>query len=216
MDVKLPLGLFIGITGVSGSGKSSFVTDVLWTILAKELNRAKTKPGKHQLITGTEFLDKAIAIDQSPIGYTPRSVPATYTKLLDHIRDFFATLPLAKARGFKKGRFSFNTKQGRCEACKGLGYNRIEMQFLPNVEVECEVCQGKRFSAETLEIKYRDNNIFQVLDMTVNKSIEFFKDHPKISNILQTLKDVGLGYIKLGQSSTTLSGGEAQRVKISR
>jgi len=216
IDVELPLGLFIGITGVSGSGKSSFVTDVLWTTLAKELNRAKTKPGKHQLITGTEFLDKAIAINQSPIGYTPRSVPATYTKLLDHIRDFFATLPLAKARGFKKGRFSFNTKQGRCEACKGLGYNRIEMQFLPNVEVECEICRGKRFSIETLEIKYRENNIFQVLDMTVNESIVFFKDHPKISNILQTLKDVGLGYIKLGQSSTTLSGGEAQRIKISR
>ena len=216
IDVELPLGLFICVTGVSGSGKSSLVTDVLWTSLARELNRAKTKPGKHEEILGMEYLDKVISIDQSPIGYTPRSVPATYTKLLDHIRDFFASLPLSKARGYKKGRFSFNTKFGRCEACKGLGYNRIEMQFLPNVEVECEVCRGKRFGVETLEIRYKGKNIFEVLDMTVYESIEFFKDHPKIVNVLHTLRDVGLGYIKLGQSSTTLSGGEAQRVKISR
>lgn len=216
IDVEFPLGLFICITGVSGSGKSSLITDVLWTSLARELNRAKTKPGKHKEILGIENLDKVISIDQSPIGYTPRSVPATYTKLLDHIRDFFASLPLSKARGFKKGRFSFNTKQGRCEACKGLGYNRIEMQFLPNVEVECEVCRGKRFGAETLEIRYKEKNIFEVLDMTVIQALDFFKDHPKINQILGTLNDVGLGYIKLGQSSTTLSGGEAQRVKISR
>ncbi|MFW9922011.1 MAG: excinuclease ABC subunit UvrA [Candidatus Thorarchaeota archaeon] len=216
VNVDFPLGLFIAVTGVSGSGKSSLITDVLWTTLAKELNRAGTKPGKHREIKGIEFLDKVISIDQSPIGYTPRSVPATYTKLLDHIRDFFALLPLSKARGYKKGRFSFNTKQGRCEACKGLGYNRIEMQFLPNVEVECEVCRGKRFSAETLETSFKDKNIFQVLDMTVDQALEFFKDHPKITQILQTLQDVGLGYIKLGQSSTTLSGGEAQRIKISR
>ncbi|NHJ86563.1 MAG: excinuclease ABC subunit UvrA [Asgard group archaeon] len=216
IDVEFPLGTFICVTGVSGSGKSSLVTDVVWTSLAKELNRAKTKPGRHQLITGTEFLDKVIAIDQSPIGYTPRSVPATYTKVLDQIRDFFASLPISKARGFKKGRFSFNTKQGRCEACNGLGYNRIEMQFLPDVEVECEICRGKRFSGETLEVKYKDLNIFNVLDKTVDEALVFFSEHPKIANVLQTLQDVGLGYIKLGQSSTTLSGGEAQRIKISR
>ncbi|NHK31397.1 MAG: excinuclease ABC subunit UvrA [Asgard group archaeon] len=216
IDVEFPLGLFICVTGVSGSGKSSLVSEILWKTLARNLNRAKTKPGKHDKILGEEFLDKVIEIDQSPIGYTPRSVPATYTKVLDHIRDLYSILPISKARGFKKGRFSFNTKQGRCSSCNGLGYNRIEMQFLPNLEVECEICLGKRFSAETLEIRYRDKNIFQVLDLTVNKALEFFKDHPKIAKILQTMQDVGLGYIKLGQSSTTLSGGEAQRIKISR
>jgi excinuclease ABC subunit A len=216
IDVNFPLGLFICVTGVSGSGKSSLVTEVVWTTLARELNRAKVKPGKHQQIVGLEFLDKVIAIDQSPIGYTPRSVPATYTKVLDHIRNFYASLPISKARGFKKGRFSFNTKAGRCQACKGLGYNKIEMQFLPDVEVECEICNGKRFSDETLEVKYKGKNIFHVFDMTVNEALEFFSEHPKITKILQTLSDVGLGYIKLGQSSTTLSGGEAQRIKISR
>ncbi|MBD3189843.1 MAG: excinuclease ABC subunit UvrA [Candidatus Heimdallarchaeota archaeon] len=216
IDVEFPLGLFICVTGVSGSGKSSLVTEVLWTTLAKELNRAKTKPGKHELIVGTELLDKVIAIDQTPIGYTPRSVPATYTKVFDHIRVFFASLPISRARGYKKGRFSFNTKAGQCKACKGLGYNKIEMQFLPDVEVECEVCGGKRYSPETLEIKYQGNNIAQVLDMTVDEAVEFFQDHPKIVRILQTLQDVGLGYLKLGQPSPTLSGGEAQRVKISR
>jgi excinuclease ABC subunit A len=216
IDVEFPLGLFNCVTGVSGSGKSSLVSEILWKTLARNLNRAKTKPGKHDKILGEEHLDKVIEIDQSPIGYTPRSVPATYTKVLDHIRDLYSILPISKARGFKKGRFSFNTKQGRCSSCNGLGYNRIEMQFLPNLEVECEVCLGKRFSAETLEIRYRDKNIFQVLDLTVNKALEFFKDHPKIAKILKTMQDVGLGYIKLGQSSTTLSGGEAQRIKISR
>ncbi len=216
IDVEFPLGLFICVTGVSGSGKSSLVSDVMWKTLARTLNRAKTKPGKHVGMEGTEHLDKVIEIDQSPIGYTPRSVPATYTKVLDHIRDFYSALPISKARGFKKGRFSFNTKLGRCSACNGLGYNRIEMQFLPNIEVECEICLGKRYSAETLEIKYHDKSIHQVLDMTVNNALEFFKDHPKISTILKTMQEVGLGYIKLGQSSTTLSGGEAQRIKISR
>ncbi|MCF2142362.1 MAG: excinuclease ABC subunit UvrA [Candidatus Heimdallarchaeota archaeon] len=216
IDVTFPLGVFICVTGVSGSGKSSLVTDILWKALARQLNRAKTKPGKHEKILGAELLDKVIEIDQSPIGYTPRSVPATYTKVLDHIRDFYASLPISKARGFKKGRFSFNTKEGRCAACKGLGYNKIEMQFLPNLEVECEVCRGKRFSAETLEVTYRNKNIAQILDMSVNEALAFFKDHPKITKILQTMQDVGLGYIKLGQSSTTLSGGEAQRIKISR
>ncbi|NHJ38515.1 MAG: excinuclease ABC subunit UvrA [Asgard group archaeon] len=216
IDVEFPLGLFICVTGVSGSGKSSLISEILWKTLARNLNRAKTKPGKHKEIIGEEFLDKVIEIDQSPIGYTPRSVPATYSKVLDHIRDLYSLLPMAKARGFKKGRFSFNTKQGRCSACNGLGYNRIEMQFLPDLEVECEVCLGKRFSAETLEIRYHDKNIYQVLDMTVNKALEFFENHPKITKILLTMQDVGLGYIKLGQSSTTLSGGEAQRIKISR
>ncbi len=216
IEVEFPLGLFICITGVSGSGKSTLVSEILWKALARELNRAKTRPGKHTKILGVEHLDKVIEIDQSPIGYTPRSVPATYTKVLDLIRDFYATLPIAKARGFQKGRFSFNTKQGRCTACNGLGYNKIEMQFLPDIEVECEICEGKRFSAETLEIKYRDKNIFQVLDMTVNEALEFFKEHPKIATILQTMQDIGLDYVKLGQSSTTLSGGEAQRIKISR
>ncbi|HUT82221.1 MAG TPA: excinuclease ABC subunit UvrA [Candidatus Bathyarchaeia archaeon] len=216
IEVEFPLGLFICITGVSGSGKSTLVSEILWKALARVLNRAKTRPGKHTEILGIEHLDKVIEIDQSPIGYTPRSVPATYTKVLDLIRDFYATIPIAKARGFQKGRFSFNTKQGRCTACNGLGYNKIEMQFLPDIEVECEVCESKRFSAETLEIKYRDKNIYQVLDMTVNEALEFFKEHPKIATILQTMQDIGLDYVKLGQSSTTLSGGEAQRIKISR
>jgi len=216
IDVQFPLGLFICVTGVSGSGKSSLITEILWKALAKELNKARTKAGKYDEIVGSGFLDKVIEIDQSPIGTTPRSVPATYTKVLDHIRDFYASLPIAKARGFKKGRFSFNTKEGRCSACNGLGYNKIEMQFLPDLEVECEVCLGKRFSAETLEVKYRNKNIAQILKMSVNEALTFFKDHPKITRILQTMQDVGLGYVKLGQSSTTLSGGEAQRIKISR
>jgi excinuclease ABC subunit A len=216
INVNFPLELFICVTGVSGSGKSSLVSDIIWPALARKLNRAETKPGKYESISGLKHLDKVIEIDQKPIGYTPRSVPATYSKVLDHIRDFYASLPISQARGYKKGRFSFNTKAGRCPECKGLGYKRIEMQFLPSMDVECEVCEGRRFGEATLEIKYHGKNIADVLDMTITEANVFFKDHPKILNILQTLEDVGLGYLKLGQPSPTLSGGEAQRVKIAR
>ena len=214
VDVKVPLGVFTCVTGVSGSGKSSLVNEILYKRLAKELNRARTIAGKHKSIEGMEQLDKIIAIDQSPIGRSPRSNPATYTGVFDQIRDLFAATSDAKAKGYKKGRFSFNVKGGRCEACAGDGIIKIEMHFLPDVYVPCEVCQGKRYNRETLDVKYKGKNIFDVLDMTVEEAVEFFKNVPSISRKIQTLADVGLSYIKLGQPSTTLSGGEAQRIKL--
>ena len=214
VDVKVPLGVFTCVTGVSGSGKSSLVNEILYKRLAKELNRARTIAGKHKAIEGIEQLDKIIAIDQSPIGRSPRSNPATYTGVFDQIRDLFAATSDAKAKGYKKGRFSFNVKGGRCEACAGDGIIKIEMHFLPDVYVPCEVCQGKRYNRETLDVKYKGKNIFDVLDMTVEEAVEFFKNVPSISRKIQTLADVGLSYIKLGQPSTTLSGGEAQRIKL--
>lgn len=214
IDVKLPLGVFTCVTGVSGSGKSSLVNEILYKRLAKELNRARTIAGAHKSIEGIQQLDKVIAIDQSPIGRSPRSNPATYTGVFDQIRDLFAATSDAKAKGYKKGRFSFNVKGGRCEACAGDGIIKIEMHFLPDVYVPCEVCQGKRYNRETLDVKYKGKNIFDVLDMTVEEAVEFFKNVPSISRKIQTLADVGLSYIKLGQPSTTLSGGEAQRIKL--
>lgn len=214
IDVDFPLGVLTCVTGVSGSGKSSLVNEILYKVLAKELNRAKTKPGKFKDIEGIEQLDKVIQIDQSPIGRTPRSNPATYTKVFDSIRDLFASTNEAKMRGYKKGRFSFNVKGGRCEACKGDGTVKVEMHFLPDIYVPCEVCHGKRYNRETLQVKYKGKNIYDVLDMTVEEGVEFFKNIPSIANKLQTLNDVGLGYIKIGQPSTELSGGEAQRVKL--
>lgn len=214
VDVKFPVGLFNVVTGVSGSGKSSLVNEILYKSLAKNLNHAKMRPGAHKEINGLEHLDKVIAIDQSPIGRTPRSNPATYTGVFDSIRDIFAMTNEAKMRGYQKGRFSFNVKGGRCEACSGDGILKVEMHFLPDVYVPCEVCKGKRYNRETLQVKYKDKNISDVLEMTVEESLEFFENIPRIKNKLQTLNDVGLGYIKLGQSSTELSGGEAQRVKL--
>ena len=214
VDVKIPLGVFTCVTGVSGSGKSSLVNEILYKRLAKELNRARTIAGKHKSVEGLEQLDKVIDIDQSPIGRSPRSNPATYTGVFDQIRDLFAATPDAKAKGYKKGRFSFNVKGGRCEACAGDGIIKIEMHFLPDVYVPCEVCQGKRYNRETLDVRYKGKNIFDVLDMTVEEAVEFFKNVPSISRKIQTLADVGLSYIKLGQPSTTLSGGEAQRIKL--
>ena len=214
VDVKFPLGVLTCVTGVSGSGKSSLVNEILYKSLAKKLNRARTIPGKHRLVEGMEQLDKVICIDQSPIGRTPRSNPATYTGVFDMIRDLFASTPDAKAKGYKKGRFSFNVKGGRCEACSGDGILKIEMHFLPDVYVPCEVCQGKRYNRETLEVKYKDKNIYDVLDMTVEEALSFFEHVPFIRRKIETLYDVGLSYIKLGQPSTTLSGGEAQRIKL--
>ena len=214
IDVSFPLGTFICVTGVSGSGKSSLVNSILHQVLAERLNGAITYPGKYRKIEGSEFLDKIIAIDQSPIGRTPRSNPATYTGLFTEIRDLFAQTPDAKARGYKSGRFSFNVRGGRCEACEGDGLKRIEMHFLPDVYVKCDVCHGKRYNRETLEVKFKGKNIYDVLEMTVEEGVEFFDGIPSIRNKLKTLLDVGLGYIKIGQSSTTLSGGEAQRVKL--
>ncbi len=214
ISVKFPIGVFTCVTGVSGSGKSSLVNEILYKKLACVLNRARIKPGKHKDIEGTEQLDKIINIDQSPIGRTPRSNPATYTGVFDHIRELFAMTKDAKARGYDKGRFSFNKKGGRCEACAGDGILKIEMQFLPDVYVPCEVCHGKRYNRETLEVKYKGKNIFEVLDMNVDEACEFFESVPSIRRKIETLRDVGLSYIKLGQPSTTLSGGEAQRVKL--
>ncbi len=214
IDVEFPLGVMTCVTGVSGSGKSSLVNEILYKKLAKELNRARTIPGKHKRIEGIEQLDKVIDIDQSPIGRTPRSNPATYTGVFDLIRDLFASTPDAKARGYKKGRFSFNVKGGRCEACSGDGILKIEMHFLPDVYVPCEVCGGKRYNRETLEVKYKGKNIYDVLNMTVEEAVTFFENVPSIRRKMETLNDVGLSYIRLGQPSTELSGGEAQRIKL--
>ena len=214
VNVDIPLGVFTCVTGVSGSGKSSLVNEILYKRLARDLNRAKIKPGAHMDIKGIELLDKVIDIDQSPIGRTPRSNPATYTGIFDLIRDVYAQTPESKMRGYQKGRFSFNIKGGRCEACSGDGIIKIEMHFLPDIYVPCEVCEGKRYNRETLEVKYKGKTISDVLDMTVAEALEFFENIPKIKGKLQTLFDVGLSYVKLGQSSTTLSGGEAQRVKL--
>ncbi|KYD18555.1 excinuclease ABC subunit UvrA [Caldibacillus debilis] len=214
INVKFPLGTFIAVTGVSGSGKSTLVNEILYKSLSQKLHQSKVKPGKHKGIKGIEHLEKVIDIDQSPIGRTPRSNPATYTGVFDDIRDVFAATNEAKVRGYKKGRFSFNVKGGRCEACRGDGIIKIEMHFLPDVYIPCEVCHGKRYNRETLEVKYKGKNIAEVLDMTVEEALEFFANIPKIKRKLQTIVDVGLGYIKLGQPATTLSGGEAQRVKL--
>lgn len=214
IDVEFPLGKFIAVVGVSGSGKSTLVNEILYKALAKKLYRSNAEPAEHESIEGIGNIDKVISIDQSPIGRTPRSNPATYTKVFDMIRDLFARTPEAKARGYDKGRFSFNVKGGRCEACKGDGIKTIEMNFLPDVEVACEVCGGARYNRETLEVRYKGKNIAEVLDMTVDEACEFFENIPRIKRILQTLVDVGLGYVRLGQPSTQLSGGEAQRVKL--
>ncbi|WP_066290518.1 excinuclease ABC subunit UvrA [Bacillus sp. FJAT-29937] len=214
VSVKIPLGTFISVTGVSGSGKSTLINEILHKTLAQKLNRAKTRPGEHKEIKGIEHLDKVIDIDQSPIGRTPRSNPATYTGVFDDIRDVFSVTNEAKVRGYKKGRFSFNVKGGRCEACRGDGIIKIEMHFLPDVYVPCEVCHGKRYNRETLEVQYKGKNISEILEMTVEDAVVFFENIPKISRKLQTIYDVGLGYVKLGQPATTLSGGEAQRVKL--
>ncbi|MGN8969280.1 excinuclease ABC subunit UvrA [Intestinimonas sp. HCP28S3_D6] len=214
VDVSIPLGTFTCVTGVSGSGKSSLVNEILYKRLAADLNRAKTRPGKHAGIEGEEFLDKVIDIDQSPIGRTPRSNPATYTGLFNDIRDLFASTPDAKARGYGPGRFSFNVRGGRCEACSGDGLIKIEMHFLPDIYVPCEVCKGKRYNRETLEVRYKGKNIYEVLDMTVEEALPFFENLPRLYNKIKTLQEVGLGYVKLGQPSTELSGGEAQRVKL--
>jgi excinuclease ABC subunit A len=214
IDVTIPLGLFTCVTGVSGSGKSTLVNEVIYKRLARDLNRAKVKPGRHDDMQGLNFLDKVISIDQSPIGRTPRSNPATYTGLFDLVRDVFSQTPEAKLRGYQKGRFSFNVKGGRCEACAGDGIIKIEMHFLPDIYVPCEVCHGKRYNRETLEVKYKGKSIADVLDMTIEEGLEFFQHLPRLRDKLQSLCDVGLTYVKLGQSSTTLSGGEAQRVKL--
>ena len=215
VDVKIPMGIFNCVTGVSGSGKSTLINETLYRILAKHFYRSKKAPLEYGKISGLEFIDKVIDIDQSPIGRTPRSNPATYTGLFTYIRDLLAQLPEAKIRGYKPGRFSFNVKGGRCEACEGDGLIKIEMHFLPDVYVKCEICKGKRYNRETLEIKYRGQSVADMLDMTVSEALIFFENIPKIKRKLQTLFDVGLGYIHLGQQATTLSGGEAQRVKLS-
>ncbi|MNJ41711.1 UvrABC system protein A [compost metagenome] len=214
INAKFPIGVFTAVTGVSGSGKSTLVNEILYKTLARDLNRAKVRPGQYREIKGLEHVEKVVDIDQSPIGRTPRSNPATYTGVFDDIRDLFSQSNEAKVRGYKKGRFSFNIKGGRCEACRGDGILKIEMHFLPDVYVPCEVCAGKRYNRETLEVKYKNKSIADVLEMNVEDAVEFFQNIPKIHRKLETLLDVGLGYIKLGQPATTLSGGEAQRVKL--
>jgi excinuclease ABC subunit A len=215
LTVKFPLGALVAITGVSGSGKSTLVVETLYPALMHKLYQLRLKPDGYESLEGTEQIDKVIEIDQSPIGRTPRSNPATYTGVFTHIRDLFARLPESKARGYREGRFSFNVKGGRCEACEGDGVIKIEMHFLPDIYVPCEVCKGKRYNRETLEIQYKGKNIAEILQMSVEEAALFFSPIPKIKRILETLQDVGLAYIKLGQSATTLSGGEAQRVKLS-
>lgn len=214
ISVKFPLGVFNCVTGVSGSGKSTLVNEILYKTITKQLNGSNEKPGKCKEVVGIDKIDKIINIDQSPIGRTPRSNPATYTGVFDTIREIFANTNEAKLRGYQKGRFSFNVQGGRCEACNGDGLIKIEMHFLPDIYVPCEVCKGKRYNHETLEVKYKGKTIADVLDMTVEEALDFFSNIPKIKQKIQTLYDVGLGYIKLGQPSTTLSGGEAQRVKL--
>jgi len=216
IDVHIPLGKFVCVTGVSGSGKSTLIVEVLYRRLAQLLHGSREPAGEHTAIEGVEHIDKVINIDQSPIGRTPRSNPATYTNLFAHIRDLFASLPEARMRGYRAGRFSFNVKGGRCEACQGHGTLRIEMQFLPDIYVPCDVCRGRRYNRETLQLRYKGKNIAEVLDMTVSEAMEFFANIPAILSRLETLNEVGLGYIRLGQPAPTLSGGEAQRVKLSR
>ena len=214
IDVRIPLGVFTCITGVSGSGKSSLIDDILHKALAQRLYGAKERPGGHDDILGIEFIDKAVIIDQSPIGRTPRSNPATYTGVFTEIRDLFARTPEARSRGYKPGRFSFNVKGGRCEACEGDGIIRLEMHFLPDVYVPCEVCKGKRYNRETLEVNYKRKSIADVLEMTIEEALAFFENIPRVKRKLQTQEDVGLGYMQVGQPATQLSGGEAQRVKL--
>ncbi|HDN84460.1 MAG TPA: ATP-binding cassette domain-containing protein, partial [Candidatus Aerophobetes bacterium] len=216
ITVEIPVGTFTCITGVSGSGKSTLVEDILYKALARHFFKSKVKPGKYDKIEGLEYIDKVVVIDQSPIGRTPRSNPATYTGLFTPIRQIFARVEEARMRGYSQGRFSFNVRKGRCQVCKGEGMIKIEMQFLPDVYVPCDACKGKRYNRETLQIKYKGKNIADVLDMTVEEALEFFHNIPQIKRKLKTLYDVGLGYIKLGQPATTLSGGEAQRVKLAR
>jgi excinuclease ABC subunit A len=215
VTVAFPLGTLICVAGVSGSGKSTLVNDILYRRLAQHFFRARTRPGRHRDVTGLEHLDKVIDVDQSPIGRTPRSNAATYTGVFTYIRELFATLPEARQRGYMPGRFSFNVKGGRCEACQGDGMIKIEMHFLPDVYVPCEVCKGKRYNREALEVRFKGHSISDVLDMSVDEALELFQNQPRIARKLQTLADVGLGYIRLGQPATTLSGGEAQRVKLS-
>jgi excinuclease ABC subunit A len=214
VTVEIPLGLFVCVTGVSGSGKSTLVQDVLLRALAQKVSRSRLLPGKHKRLTGWEHIDKVIDIDQSPIGRTPRSNPATYTGVFDHVRKLFAQVPEAKIRGFQPGRFSFNVRGGRCENCAGDGQIKIEMHFLPDVYVTCEVCKGRRYNRETLEVKYKGRTIADVLAMSIEEALEFFENIPPIQRHMQTLSDVGLGYVKLGQPAPTLSGGEAQRIKL--
>ena len=214
MDVSFPLGKLIVVTGVSGSGKSTLVNETLQPILSKHFYRSLKKPMPYDSIEGLELIDKVVSVDQSPLGRTPRSNPATYTGVFSDIRSLFVNLPEAKMRGYKPGRFSFNVKGGRCEACSGNGYKTIEMNFLPDVMVPCEVCHGKRYNRETLEVRYKGKSIADILDMTINQAVEFFEAVPNILQKIKTIQDVGLGYIKLGQPSTTLSGGESQRVKL--
>ncbi|NQT94874.1 MAG: excinuclease ABC subunit UvrA, partial [Candidatus Omnitrophica bacterium] len=215
IDVSIPLGTFTCVTGVSGSGKSTLVDEILYRALARKFYKSVEKPGRHKKILGTEHIDKVIVIDQSPIGRTPRSNPATYTGLFGYTRDLFSKLPESRIRGYKPGRFSFNVKGGRCESCEGDGVKKIEMHFLPDVYIACQVCKGKRFNQQTLDVKYKGKSISDVLEMPVDDAMELFYNIPPIRNKLKTLADVGLGYIELGQSATTLSGGEAQRVKLS-